>query len=166
MTDRSIDVFWHDDTMLHDTGSGVFEHPPSPLIEVSELHPENDVRVRNIRSCLQRGPIADRLRWRDGRHATVAELEMLHDPGYIQQVKSFCEQGGGVLAWSTVVTSGSWHAALASAGTAIGAVEAVLGGECATAYPPVRPPRHPAPPAATHRYCPFSNPALAPQAAR
>ena len=86
MADRTIDVFWHDDTMLHDTGSGVFEHPPSPLIEVSELHPENDVRIRNIRSCLQRGPVGERLRWRDGRHATVAELEMLHEPGYVEHV--------------------------------------------------------------------------------
>ena len=27
-----IDVFWHDDALLHDTGSGVFEHAPSSLM--------------------------------------------------------------------------------------------------------------------------------------
>jgi acetoin utilization deacetylase AcuC-like enzyme len=166
MADRTIDVFWHDDTLLHDTGAGVFEHPPSPLIEVSELHPENDVRIRNIRSCLKLGPIANRLRWRDGRHATVAELEMLHDPGYIEHVRAFCEAGGGVLAWSTVVTAASWQAALASAGTAIGAVEAVLDGECDTAYALVRPPGHHAQPAMTDGYCLFSNTALAAEVAR
>jgi acetoin utilization deacetylase AcuC-like enzyme len=165
MADRTIDVFWHDDTLLHDTGAGVFEHPPSPLIEVSELHPENDVRIRNIRSCLKLGPIASRLRWRDGRHAPVAELEMLHDPGYIEHVRAFCEAGGGVLAWSTVVTAASWQAALASAGTAIGAVEAVLDGECETAYALVRPPGHHAQPAMTDGYCLFSNTALAAEAA-
>ena len=37
MADPTLDVFWHDDVLLHDTGSGVFEHDPSPLIEVSEL---------------------------------------------------------------------------------------------------------------------------------
>ena len=42
MADPDLHVFWHDDALLHDTGSGVFESPPSPLIEVSELHPEND----------------------------------------------------------------------------------------------------------------------------
>jgi acetoin utilization deacetylase AcuC-like enzyme len=166
MADRSIDVFWHDDALLHDTGSGVFEHPPSPLIEVSELHPENDVRVRNIRSCLTHGPIAGRLRWRDGRHATVAELETLHVPGYIEQVRAFCEEGGGVIAWSTTVVPGSWPAALSSAGTAIAAVEAVLDGEAQTAYALVRPPGHHAQPAMTDGYCLFSNTALAAEAAR
>ena len=72
MADPDLHVFWHDDALLHDTGSGVFESPPSPLIEVSELHPENDVRIRNIRSCLREGPIAPRLAWRDGRHAGAA----------------------------------------------------------------------------------------------
>jgi hypothetical protein len=84
MADRSIDVFWHDDALLHDTGSGVFEHPPSPLIEVSELHPENDVRVRNIRSCLTHGPIAGRLRWREGRMVLVQE------GGYSRSYSAFC----------------------------------------------------------------------------
>ena len=26
--------FWHDDVLVHDTGAGIFEQPPSPLIEV------------------------------------------------------------------------------------------------------------------------------------
>ena len=166
MAERSLDVFWHDDALLHDTGAGVFEHPPSPLIEVSELHPENAVRVQNIRSCLRNGPIGQHLRWQQGRHATVAELEMLHPAGYIQQVQAFCQQGGGVIAWSTVVVPGSWPAALSSAGTAIAAVDAVLDGSCQTAYALVRPPGHHAQPAMTDGYCLFSNTALAAEAAR
>jgi acetoin utilization deacetylase AcuC-like enzyme len=144
----------------------VFEHPPSPLIEVPELHPENDVRIRNIRSCLREGPIAPRLRWREGRHATVDELETLHDPAYIEGVRTFCTAGGGTIAWSTVVSEGSWNAALSSAGSAITATEAVLDDECATAYALVRPPGHHAQPAMTDGYCLFSNTALAAEAAR
>ena len=41
--------------------------------EVPELHPENDVRIRNIRSCLRDGPIAEHLTWREGRHATIED---------------------------------------------------------------------------------------------
>ena len=166
MSDQQLHVFWHDDALAHDTGSGVFEHPPSPLIEVSELHPENDVRIRNIRSCLQQGPIAPQLHWRGGRHAEIAELELLHDPAYVEHVREFCQAGGGVLAWSTVVVPRSWDAALASAGTAIAAVEAVLDGDCRTAYALVRPPGHHAQPAATDGYCLFSNTALAAEVAR
>src|SRR4029078_11900492 len=134
MGDRTIDVFWHDDPLLHDTGSGVFEHDPSPLIEVSELHPENEVRVRTIRSALRtrpradtlrsirsplrNGPIAARLRWRDGRHAEIDELVHLHDPAYVEEVREFCLGGGGVLAWSTRGCEGSVAAALVAGGTA------------------------------------------------
>ena len=165
MADPDLHVYWHDDALLHDTGSGVFESPPSPLIEVSELHPENDVRIRNIRSCLLEGPIAPRLTWRDGRHATIPELEMLHDPAYVEQVREFCEAGGGLLGGHTVVSAGTWPAALSSAGTAIAAVEAVLDGDCLKSYALVRPPGHHAQPARTDGYCMFSNTALAAETA-
>ena len=165
MADPDLHVFWHDDALLHDTGSGVFESPPSPLIEVSELHPENDVRIRNIRSCLREGPIAPRLAWRDGRHATIPELEMLHDPTYVEEVREFCEAGGGLLGGHTVVSTGTWPAALSSAGTAIAAVEAVLDGDCLRSYALVRPPGHHAQPARTDGYCMFSNTALAAETA-
>src|SRR5919197_42585 len=118
----------------------MFEYPPTPLVEVPELHPENAERILNIRSALRRGPIAERLEWHSGRHATIAELETLHDPGYIESVRAFCENGGGYLTQSTPVVAGSWHAALAAAGTALAAADAVLGGECAQAYALVRPP--------------------------
>ena len=69
-----IDVFWHEDVLRHDTGEGVFDEHPQDWLEVPELHPENGERVRNMRGILQRGPLADRMRWHDGRHATVEEL--------------------------------------------------------------------------------------------
>ena len=50
-------VYWHDEALAHDTGSGMFDQPPTPLIEVPELHAENPERIRNIRSILHNGPI-------------------------------------------------------------------------------------------------------------
>jgi acetoin utilization deacetylase AcuC-like enzyme len=166
MADDLLHVFWHDDALRHDTGSGLFDGVPSPLIEVPELHPENDVRIRNVRSVLRDGPLAPRLRWRAGRHAAIDELTTLHDPAYVEQVRDYCLAGGGVLSWATVVSEGSWDAALAAAGTAIATVDAVLDGECAAAYGLVRPPGHHAQPAMTDGYCLFSNTALAAEAAR
>ena len=51
-----IDVSWHEDTLLHETGSGFFEQPPSLLLAELELHPENAVRLRNMKASLERGP--------------------------------------------------------------------------------------------------------------
>ena len=74
-----MQVYWHDDALLHDTGAGIFEQPPSPLIEVPELHPENAERIRNVRAALRNGPIAEHLderrRWllEDARARVVEE---------------------------------------------------------------------------------------------
>ncbi len=162
----TIDVFWHDDALLHDTGSGVFEHPPSPLLAEPELHPENAVRVLNMKAILERGPLAEHVRWRAGRHATIEELTLVHDPDYVESIRRFCADGGGVLLWSTTVSEGSWAAALAAAGTTLAAVEAVLEGGSRVAYALVRPPGHHAQPAQADGYCLFSNVALAAEHAR
>ena len=83
----------------------------------------------------------------------------------MEQVREFCEAGGGLLGGHTVVSAGTWPAALSSAGTAIAAVEAVLDGDCLRSYALVRPPGHHAQPARTDGYCMFSNTALAAETA-
>ena len=160
-----IDLFWHDDVLRHDTGSGLFEQPPSPLLAEQELHPENAVRIRNMKAVLERGPLAERIRRREGRHATVEELELVHDTAYVESIRRFCREGG-ILTWSTPVGEGSWDAALAAAGTTLAACEAVLAGETDVAYALVRPPGHHAQPAQADGYCLFSNVALAAEHAR
>ena len=159
-------VYGHDDALLHDTGAGIFEHPPSPLVEVPELHPENAERLRNIRAAIRNGPIAERLEWHTGRHARRDELEMLHLPAYIDSVQEFCAAGGGYITQSTPVVARSWDAALAAAGTALDATAAVLDGHCGQAYALVRPPGHHAQPDRADGYCLFSNAALAAELAR
>ena len=144
----------------------MFDQGPTPLIEAPELHPENPERIRNIRSALKHGPIAPQLEWHAGRHATPAELELVHDPAYIRSVQAACAAGPGLITQSTPVVPASWGAALASAGTALAATEAVLAGESPLAYALVRPPGHHAQPAQADGYCLFSNAALCAQLAR
>lgn len=60
-----LDVFWSNAALLHDTGTGVFEMPPSPLLAEQTPHPESILRVRNMLAVLERGPVAPYLVWHD-----------------------------------------------------------------------------------------------------
>ena len=166
MSDPRLAVFWHEDVLRHDTGQGLFEAPDSDRLEVSERHPENAVRVRNMRSVLMRGSLSEHLTWFQGRHATIAELERVHTPGYIEEVRSLCASGGGRMTATTVLGPDSWEALLAAAGTSLAAAEAVLNGSERVAYALVRPPGHHAQPAQADGYCFFSHCALIAETAR
>jgi acetoin utilization deacetylase AcuC-like enzyme len=162
----TIDVFWHPAVLDHDTGSGVFEAFDEGLIDTPELHPENAERVGNMHAVLERGPLAARLRWREGREASEHELAVLHDPDYIASLRRTCESGGGRFSSTTIVSPASWKPMLAAAGTSLEAARAVLDGETQAAYALVRPPGHHAAPAMTDGYCFFNNAGLAAQLAR
>jgi acetoin utilization deacetylase AcuC-like enzyme len=156
-----LDVFWHPAALEHDTGSGLWEAPPSELLEEQELHPENAERILNMRSVLQRGPLAPRLGWRDGRLAEPDELEPVHDPRYVASIRDACETGGRRFGSTTVLSATSWPAVLAAAGTTLAAADAVISDDVAVAYALVRPPGHHAGPAVADGYCFFNNVALA-----
>jgi acetoin utilization deacetylase AcuC-like enzyme len=156
-----LDVFWHPAALDHDTGSGLWETAPSELLDVQELHPENAERIRNMRSVLERGPIAPRIGWRDGRLAELHELETVHRPEYIASTREACEAGGRYVSATTVLSATSWDPLLAAAGTSLAAVDAVVAGETLIAYALVRPPGHHAGPAVADGYCFFNNVALA-----
>ena len=164
---REIGVWWHDDALVHDTGTGVWEVAASDLVECLDLHPENDVRIRNMRAMLQRGPIAPNVRWEAGRHATHDELTTVHDPAYLASIEAIVDSGGG--RWSdgqSVLSPASWTSILAAAGTTLAAADAVVGGDVDVALALVRPPGHHAQPAMADGYCFVNNVALAAQRAR
>ncbi len=157
-----LDVFWHDDCLKHDTGKGVFEGPASDLLAFQEPHPENAVRILNIKSVLERGPLAQSVCWHLGRHATVDELARFHHRDYIAFVREATRAGPISLDGAgTMVGSGSWEAALAAAGTGIMAVDRVLDGRGKIGYVLVRPPGHHAQPDKADGSCIFNNVGIA-----
>lgn len=157
----AIDVFWHPDVLLHDTGRGVFEAAPSDLLGHLEAHPESPARVENMLALLQRGPLKDEITWRAGRIASAEDLALVHDPAYIAEIRETAERGGGRITPTTVVSSGTFRAASAATGTVIEATEAVLDAPGTRSYALVRPPGHHAQPAEADGYCFFNSVAIA-----
>ncbi len=160
----TMDVFWHDDVLRHDTGYGVFEAPPSALLDEQTQHPESSPRLVNMRAVLRNGPVAKQLTWHAGRHASEEELLRFHTAEYLRDIQS-ADGNGRRFSSTTLMNTGSLKGLLAAAGTSIAALERTLA-SCRPAMALVRPPGHHAAPAMADGYCFFNNVAVAAQAAR
>jgi acetoin utilization deacetylase AcuC-like enzyme len=129
-------------------------------------HPERPERLVAIRKRLTRLGL-DR-RCTPGTIATLTpeQITAVHQPDVIEYARRVAGQGGGRLDADTVVSPRSFDVALAAAGTAVAAVDAVLAGTDRTALCLVRPPGHHATPTHSMGFCLFNNIALAAEHAR
>jgi len=151
-----LHVFWHQDCLSHDTGAGVFEGVPSPLLDIQMPHPEGPDRLVNMRSVLQRGPVAPLLDWREGRHASDEELLTWCSADFLAKLKE-ADISGEIFSASTLMKPGAMRAIRAAAGTTIAAMDAILDGQTQKAYALVRPPGHHAARDQVDGYCFINN---------
>jgi acetoin utilization deacetylase AcuC-like enzyme len=140
--------------------AAVYLSHPASLAHETGTHPERAARITAIESHL------DRLDWlgyerREAPRVDRELLESVHSPAYVAEVEALCLEGGGALDADTVLSSGSWEAALRSAGGAVALVDELLGGGAVTGFAAGRPPGH----HATHDrglgFCLFNSVALA-----
>ncbi|MGQ0642364.1 MAG: histone deacetylase family protein [Gemmatimonadaceae bacterium] len=142
----------HPDCGRHDTGWG---------------HPEHVGRLRAIPRALREDPaLFHQLLHHEARHATPNELQLAHDPTYIERVQTLSTAGGGPLDADTVVSEGSWGAARAAAGALLDAVDMTLDGRALRSFAAVRPPGHHALRARGMGFCLFGSVAVAAHYAR
>lgn len=136
----------HDDYLLHDNGP---------------FHPERPNRLRAVLEAFKKDGLHQRLALLPPRPATAEQVAMVHDPRYVDLVRSMAEAGGGALDVDTPVCHRSYEVALLSAGGALEAVDAVLDGRLDTAFVAHRPPGHHACHDHGMGFCLFNNIAIA-----
>ena len=142
----------HADCGRHDTGWG---------------HPEHVGRLRAVTRALRNDAgLFETVDHLEGRHATVDEIALAHDPAYIASVENAAAQGGGNLDPDTVVSEGSYAAATAGAGCVLDAVDRAMSGQNLRAFCAVRPPGHHALRDRGMGFCLFGNVAIAAHYAR
>ncbi|WP_238984482.1 histone deacetylase family protein [Billgrantia kenyensis] len=129
-------------------------------LNVPWKYPEHAGRLTAIRHLLELEPVAG-LSLEGGMAATREQLGRVHTSSYLSHIFELCGQNVWLDVDTTAVSPGSIEAAEVAAGTAVAAVEAVLGGRSESAFALVRPPGHHAEPARARGFCLFNNVAVA-----
>ncbi len=123
-------------------------------------HPECADRLRLTCAHLKKTGVWDKLLHVKPRQATQDELAYVHTRSHIDTVRQVAEGGGGYLDMDTVVSEGSYEAALLAAGGVMSAIDAVLAGKAEDGVCLVRPPGHHATTAHGMGFCLFNNIAI------
>ena len=140
--------------------AGVFFSHPASAGHETGAHPERAARIVAIERHL------DETGWfgferRESPPVDRELLELCHSPEYVAALERFCAAGGGQIDEDTLVSTGSWEAAVRSAGGAVAVVDALIADGAPAAFAAGRPPGHHAPAARAMGFCLFNNVALA-----
>jgi len=145
----------HPAFLAHDTGSG---------------HPERADRMRAIDKVLAHELFRDLVRLEAPLREDVEQQILLaHPRDHLEHIRAAAAGRSGGPAYidgDTVVSAGTWEAALRAVGAGLLAVDKVMSGEAKNAFAQVRPPGHHAESDRAMGFCFFSNAAIAGMYAR
>ncbi|SFR35706.1 histone deacetylase family protein [Halogeometricum limi] len=130
--------------------------------DTGKRHPETADRLRAIRRALAKRHGVDYV---DADPADDGDVASVHDDGYVSEIRSFCEGGGGNWDPDTVASEETWDAALASAGLSQWAAREAVDGANGrdTPFAIGRPPGHHAVEDDAMGFCFVNNAAVAAQ---
>jgi acetoin utilization deacetylase AcuC-like enzyme len=142
-------------------------HPDCTVYDTGPGHPESARRLQALSAALEQAQpeLQGRVARVDGRYATEDELALVHARSHVEKVQVAVRAAADsqsllYLDPDTVVSPGSWDAALAASGTVLTAVEALLDGSARNAFCAARPPGHHATPDRAMGFCLFNNVAV------
>ena len=158
-------VYFHERMLDFRVPAGMFDGLPSDLLDIQMAQPERPERIANTVSVLKRGPLGERMDWREARAATDEEILGFHTADYLATMKE-ADGTGKYLSQSTYLNPGQLEAVRLAAGAAIDAATAVALDKAKVAYAMTRPPAHHAQPGDADGYCFVNNCGLAVLAAQ
>jgi acetoin utilization deacetylase AcuC-like enzyme len=135
-------IYTHDSGLRHDTGFS---------------HPECADRLKIIQALLLEAPYSGLPRG-IVKPAAEESLTLAHPFQYVERVReAIPDHGHNQINSDTIVSAGSWNAALHAAGAVCTAVDDIAAGKTARAFCAVRPPGHHAEPSVSMGFCLFNN---------
>lgn len=141
----STTIFWHPLCSDHNTGAE---------------HPERAARMQAVLDALGTDEFAA-LNWREAPPASFEQIERVHPPRYVDKVMSRIPAwGSAAIDGDTLLSPGSFEAALRAAGAVCTAIDAVFAGETTNAFCAIRPPGHHAEREKAMGFCLFNNIAI------
>jgi acetoin utilization deacetylase AcuC-like enzyme len=158
--------------LAHDTGVESLVQMRDRSFEVSpDPHPSSLHITKRTWEFLEGSGLIAQMLPISARPATEEELTAFHTPAYIAGIRDYAAGGPASGPWGetdedTVVSPGSFEAALYAVGGALNAVSAVLEGQVRNAYALLRPPCHHATSNQGLGFCIFNNTVLAAYHAR
>ena len=144
--------------------TAIYRHPDCARHDMGDWHPESPSRLQAIDDQLIRSRIDDLVEARTAPHAPLDAIRRNHSETAIAIVRDHLptEEGDTYpIDGDTLLCPHSYAAALAAAGAAIAATDAVLSGELDNAFCAIRPPGHHARPGVPMGFCLFNSVAVA-----
>lgn len=143
----TIAIYTHEDCLNHDTGAH---------------HPENAHRLEVIGEALAMSAYAQELQTVYPPLATDEQILLAHEPEYLEQVhRARPTTSPYFLDNDTVMSPGSWEAALRAVGVACQSIDDMMADGYAHSFCAVRPPGHHATRNQAMGFCIFNNIAIA-----
>lgn len=138
--------------------TAIVHHPVFEKHDTGAGHPERSERYAVVMQALR----GDAELWSnsveiEADEAKRTEIQACHTPQHFKRVERVVNEGTGYLDSDTTVSVHSLEAALRGAGAACRAIDAVMQGDAANAFVPVRPPGHHATPDRAMGFCLFNN---------